>query len=122
MSIRAQGIPPVETFFRFNDTNTGAIAIDEIANSEWIMEQITAHWASVPTTSESLTLVKDSVEGASYDTTLISFDPTVDGVQNLVCNNPFRFAKGDRVVVAYPGTDSIACGVEIMLRQVKRRV
>lgn len=118
---RANGAPPIEAFFRFNNSASGAISINELATDEWIMEQITAHWASVPGTAQDLTLTKDSVAGAAYDTVLLEFDPATEGEQDLVCNQPFRFAKGDRVVIAYTGTDGIPCGVEIMLRQVKAR-
>lgn len=121
MSPRADGKPHAPAFFRYNDhsaSNADPIAIDELARSEWIMEQITAHWSAIPATSESLTLVKDSVDGPEFDTTLIDFDPNVENVQDLVCNQGFRFTKGDRVVIAYPNTDDNDVGVEIMIRQV----
>lgn len=102
-------------------TNTESIAINFVAPAELQMEQLTAHWGGVPTTSESIVLTKISVEtGARYDTVLRSVDPSVGAeyITDLVCVIPFRFAAGDTVQITYPNSDDQDVGVEIMLLEV----
>lgn len=120
-NMRLNGRAPIEVFHRYIATGAGVISLNQLADDEWIMEQITVHLSAIPTTAEDLTLWKDSVEGAAYDTILLAFDFATQGVQDLVCNNPFRWTKGDRVRVDFANTDTKTVGVEVMIRQVKAR-
>jgi hypothetical protein len=108
----------------FNDECIAAggdsIAINELAPCELEMEQLTCHWGAVPTTSEDLVVTKDAIAGPRYDTVLRRVDPSSgsENLTDLVCLTPFRWRKGDRILVSYPNTDNQDVGFEIILKQV----
>jgi hypothetical protein len=101
-------------------TQAETIALAYVATEELEMEQLTVHWNSIPTTSESIVLKKVSVSGAKYDTVLRSVDPSVgaENIQDLVCVIPFIFYPGDTVSITYPNTEDQDIGVEILLKGV----
>lgn len=113
----------LQIFRRTAETDNGSaesIALDFLCPCNCIMLQITAHWEAIPTTSEDISLWKDSVNGVKWDTVLRAVDPSAgeENVQDWVCVIPFFFAKGDHVRVDYANTDDQDIGVEIVLQQV----
>jgi len=96
------------------------IAINFIAPCELKMEQMTAHFEAIPTTSEDIVLWRDDGSDARHDTVFRSIDPSASGenVQDIVCIVPFRWEAGDRVRVDYLNTDDQDVGVEVLLVQV----
>lgn len=118
------GHPIQAQFVRQNATSVSSAApinLQWTAPFECVMEQLTAHWSAVPTTSQNIVLTKDATAGAVYDTVLRSIDPSTAGenTTDIVCIIPFRFTKGDIVKVTYANTDNRTVGVEIMLRQIR---
>jgi hypothetical protein len=97
-----------------------SIAIDFTAPCELQMEQLTAHFEAIPTTSESIVLWKQDSADARYDTVLRDIDPsaTEENEQDIVCIVPFRWKVNDHVRIDYTNTDDQDVGVEILLVQV----
>lgn len=97
-------------------TGTGAIAASSPSNARHAIHSITANWDSAPTTSESITVTLNSVEGAAYDTILRSENPSVGSVTDYVWEweNPLRVQEGSTVDVAYANTDGNTVSVEII--------
>lgn len=122
MTCFVNGLPMTEAVWRVNAaTVAGAgqqISINWLAPSNVILQQVTATWGAQPTTSQNLTMTKDAFAGSAYDTVLIAWDPAASSATDLVCNQPFWFVKGDRVLVTFVNTDNLEIGVELILRQV----
>lgn len=69
---------------------------------------------TAPTTSESLTVTLDSVDGSAYDVLLYSKDLSgLTGVANTDINLPLF--DGDALKVAYTNTDQRTVGVRLVL-------
>lgn len=107
--------------FKYTDESTTSadpIAIDEIAKTELMVEQISVHWSAAPTTSENITLHRDSIDGAAFDNLYRSEDPSINSWTDWTCVTGFRFSKGDKIQVDFPNTDDLTVGVTIWLVQV----
>jgi len=106
-------------------TGAAAIDIDHVCNDVMKLEQITIHFDSAPTTSENITIIKDSTGGAAYDTTLVTYDPSVDDAEDIVIiggtmhynTEPVTFLQNDILKIDYANTDENTYGVEVIFRQ-----
>jgi hypothetical protein len=94
------------------------ISIDYTVLWELQMEQMTAHWEAVPTTSEDIILQKKSVENTRYDTVLIRVDPAAQGLTDLACLCPYRWTVGDHIIITFPNSEDQNVGVEFMGKEV----
>ena len=69
---------------------------------------------TAPTTSESLTVTLDSVDGSQYDVVIYSKD-LISTTDVVVTDISLPLAKGDGLTVAYTNTDSRTMGVRLVL-------
>lgn len=97
-------------------SGTSAIAVSSPSNSRHAIHAVTANWNTAPTTSQSITVTLNSVEGAAYDTILRKEDPSVGSVvdYSFEWDNPLRVQLGSTIDVAYTNTDSRTVSVEII--------
>ncbi len=84
---------------------TSAVSWSIFEGGDFDVERITLKFDSAPTTSENITLTKDSIQGAAYDTLLLSFDPAADSATDVVIENVTGLRNGDKIVLAYTNTD-----------------
>ena len=97
-------------------SGTSAIAVSSPSNSRHAIHAITANWSAAPSTSESITITLNSVEGAAYDTILRSENPSLTSSTDYIWewDNPLRVQPGSTIDVAYTDTDSRTVSVEII--------
>lgn len=89
-----------------------------IVSSNWIFRGINVHWSAVPGTAESVTVIRESSDGSEYNTMLLNFDPTIDGVNNWACcDATFWFNAGDTIRVQFPNSDNLTVGVTIWVQE-----
>jgi len=99
-------------------TGAAEIDIDHVCNDVMVLEQMTVKFDSAPTESESITVIKDAVGGAVYDTRLYEYNPSGDTETDVLWQptRPITFLKGDIVRVDFANTDENTYGVEIIMR------
>ena len=66
---------------------------------------ITLKFDAAPTTSEDITVTLDSVLGATFDTVLVSVDPSSTSATSTVIVDVEGMVYGDALLVEYTNTD-----------------
>jgi hypothetical protein len=96
---------------------TGAAALNTTSSALTCEETLTAiliHVGVAPVTSENLVITLDSVDGAAYDTVLLTHD--LVGVTDLAYTDiDLPLHVGDALKVTYTNTDTRTVGVRLVL-------
>ena len=105
------------------DSATGAAALAKSSaahTTAFLLHWVTVHFSAAPTTSESLTVIRNSVTAAAYDTTLCKVNPSVGALTDIVYmpDQPLLCTAGDVIDVAFANTDTKTYGVEICTESV----
>ncbi len=99
-------------------TATGAVALSlTTSGGTFRLVQATIHFATKPTTSESVILTLDAAEGEAYDATIASADPSTGELTGdiVIEGKPGDiYEKGDELVLVYPNTDGIELGARLI--------
>lgn len=92
--------------------STGALSFNSSQASTNKLVSVTVRWSSAPTTNENLQVEYQPVEGGSYNTLLVNFDPAPTSATTLVFipDEEFLLSPSDIVNVSYTNTDSLAVG------------
>ena len=100
-----------------NATGAAAIATSLAPAAHFKLLAVTVHFSAAPTTSESLTITLNANDGAAYDTTLVSTNPSLTAATDityipdggsLVCES------GDAIDVAFTNTDTRTYGLRLV--------
>jgi len=81
---------------------------------------VTAHFSAAPTTSESFTITMNANAGAAYNTLLNSVNPSLTAMVNYVWfpDGDLYLESGDSIVLAFPNTESVTYGIQIIMEKV----
>ena len=88
------------------------------------LASVSFNWSAgaAPTTSENIVVTLDSAQGAGYDVTLRTIDPSTfgGGFHKWIWNaaedlGDLVLAPGDHIKVTYANTDDLAIGVVLTL-------
>jgi len=73
----------------------------------WKLHGFRLHLSSAPSTSESFTVTRDALDGATYDVLLYTRDLSVGSVTDIVYkfDPPEMLSGGDKIVYVYTNTD-----------------
>lgn len=121
--INGVGAALVKTWWRVEDNAVAGMS--QTINIQWTaptwvrLVQLTANWATVPLTSENITLIKDHT-GTAFDVVLRSIDPSTTGLNltDWVCNEEFYFEPGEIASLTYANTDDQAVGAELYFEKI----
>jgi len=94
------------------------IAIDWVATSNVVLEQLAMHWGGIPATGEDVILWNDNALGPAFDFIFRNVDPHDEQITDLTLLAPFQWRVGDRVRLDYANTDNLMIGAQIILREV----
>ena len=73
----------------------------------------------VPTTSEAFTIGKRSGLGViGYEFLFRSFDPAVEQLTDIVCNEWFELSRYDILLIEYPNSDDLNVLCEAVVKEV----
>lgn len=73
----------------------------------------------IPTTSELFTIGKNSGLGPiGYTFLFRSFDPAIEGLADITCNEHFEIKNSDTLVIQYPNTDDLNVLCEAIIKEV----
>lgn len=101
-------------------TGAEAIAASYAPGVAFWLDAVTVHLSAGPTTSENLDVVLDATDGADYDTTLWSVDPSASTGSKtnfyFVPSHPILCEAGDAIAVTFPNTELATYGVRIVAR------
>jgi len=105
------------------DSGTGAAAIAKSSaahTTAFLLHWVMVHFNAAPTTSENLTVIRNSVTAAAYDTVLCKVNPSVGALTDIVYmpDHPLLCKAGDVIDVAFTNTDTKTYGVEICTEDV----
>jgi hypothetical protein len=106
------------SYKRHTITGNGAIA-DTFGpvTGATILDTVTVHLSSAPTTAGALTLTLDSVDGAAFDTVLYKLDlSTASTTDVLVTGLVFLLVPGDALKTAYANADGRTVGITFGMR------
>jgi hypothetical protein len=101
-----------------------SINVTDVFNGVKKIGYISFNWTAgtAPTTAENIVITLDSGQGAGYDVTLRTVDPSTfgGGFHKWIWNphdtlGDFTLADGDHIKVTYTNTDDLAIGVVISL-------
>ena len=103
-----------------NATGSAAIATSTAVSADFRLVAVTCHFSAAPSTSENFTVSLDANDGSAYDTTLLSVDPSADGVTDISWepDTDLYFESGDEIAVAYANTDTVTYGLRIVTEKV----
>jgi len=107
--------------WKLTDDSTSSadpISLNWLVPVECIIEQFSIHWNTAPVTSQSFELKRDAVDGAQYDCVFRKEDPSIEPFTDFVCNEPWRFSPGDRILFTYANTDNRTVGLTVWVVQV----
>lgn len=86
---------------------------------------VSFNWGAgaAPTTSENITIIIDSNNGAAYDVPLRTMDPSTfeGGVYDWIWSpegDQGVIADNDHIAIAYANTDDLAIGVTLVMEEV----
>lgn len=105
------------------DSATGAAAIAKSSaahTTAFLLWWITVHFSAAPATSEWLTVIRNSVTAAAYDSLLAKANPSVGALTDVVFEweGGLLCKAGDTIDVAFANTDTRTYGVEICTESV----
>lgn len=100
-------------------TGAAALSLTFTAIKACQLIAVTNKFSSAPTTSENFTVTLDATNGAAYDVTLYSVDPSAGSLTSIVWmpDDPFYVMTGDKVTVAYTNTDTRTYGTQIIIKE-----
>src|SRR3990172_8197409 len=103
-----KNLPGREVIFSEYATGAAAISVTFAPGVAFELEVIHLHLSAAPVTSENLTATRDAGLGAVYDDVILKRDLAAEADTDLVWTPdfPMPMASGDKVVVAYPNTDT----------------
>ena len=121
VSLAALPVPAARTPIYDSATGAAAIAKSSAAHATaFLLHWVTVHFSAAPTTSENLTVIRNSVTAAAYDVTLCKVNPSVGALTDIVYmpDVPLLCKAGDVIDVAFTNTDTKTYGVEICTESV----
>jgi hypothetical protein len=121
VSLAALPVPAARTPIYDSATGSAAIAKSSAAHTTaFYLHWVSVHFNAAPTTSESLTVIRNSVTAAAYDTVLAKVNPSVGALTDIHISwdTPILCKAGDVIDVAYTNTDTKTYGVEICTESV----
>ena len=88
----------------------------EPQTAQRMLEAVTVHWGSAPTTSEDLVVSLDSEAGSEYDAVIYRLDPSADATTDVLLTGiGLPVMVGDVLRVSYANSDHITLGIQILL-------
>ncbi|MCP4640596.1 MAG: hypothetical protein GY851_09195 [bacterium] len=90
-----------------------AVDVDLTFNDAVRVHSVALKINTAPTTSESLVIAHDAIDGAAYDTTLRSVDLSTYSATSIVWQSGRRLARGDILKLDYTNTDGRTIGVVV---------
>jgi len=101
-------------------TGAGAINATHVTPSgqHYQLVSVAVNLSAAPTTSENLTITLDSADGAEFDTTLYSVNPSTAGTTDVFWwpDQLTYLHPGDAIDVQFANTDKRTYGVTITVR------
>lgn len=120
-AITAAALPAnlIGTIVVVSATGAAAIAATTASTKRFRLIAVTCHLDAAPTTSEAFSVTLDALDGAGYDTTLFSVDPSLVSATDIVYtpDEALIFEAGDQVAVAYTNTDTGTYGLRIVIEE-----
>lgn len=106
---------PVVVYFA---TGATALALSTTEGRRFKLDRVTVHLSAAPTTSQDLTLTLNANRGAAYDVPLLTTDPSVGSVTDIVFtpDGEWVFEAGDELDLAFSNTDARTYGAQIVVR------
>lgn len=100
---------------KYRASVTGALAITVDPSADARLLSVTARWNVAPTTSENYTITWNYPDGGEYSTLLLSEDPSVGSVTNIVYqpDGDLILADGDTLTIAHPNTDGRLIAIQV---------
>lgn len=97
-------------------TGSGAISTSTSIGVDALLNSVTVHFGSAPTTSEDLTVTLNALDGSAYDTVLKRVDPSVGAKTDIVFipDGDLLLEAGDEIDVAFTNTDAVTYGIRIV--------
>lgn len=87
-------------------------------NSEILQFSANIGQATPATTSAFVRITRETTEGPEWYTTILNWDPSVNGAISLVCaGHGWQVRKGDIIRVFYSNPDDLTCGVELIMSE-----
>lgn len=85
--------------------------------SETILDTLTIHFSSAPTTAGYLTLTLDSAAGGAFDTVLYRIDPSTNSTTDVFASAlGLLLVPGDALRTTYANADNRTIGVTLGMR------
>jgi hypothetical protein len=104
-------------------TGTTAIATAVACSGNVALLGFTLHLSAAGTTSESLTVTKNSVTDAKYDTLLYTVNTLTGGTGGTAITDhyvgfdpPINFINGDTIDFAWPNTEGRTYGLQVVTK------
>lgn len=73
----------------------------------------------IPTTSEPFVIAKNSGLGPiGYSFLFRSFDPAIEGLSDIVCNEHFELKNSDTLIIQFENTDDLNVLCEAVIKEV----
>lgn len=97
-------------------TGAGAIAASHAISSQSVIDHVSVHFDTAPTTSQNLTVTINATDGAAYDTVIFTVNPSLSSATDILYqpDGPVHLFTGDSVDVAFTNTDARTYGVRIV--------
>lgn len=96
------------TYKRTEQTGSGAINVSHAITENEKLISVAITFDVAPTTSENLTITLDDADGAAYDVTLQTIDPSAHSATEILYypDGDVILESGDAIVVAYANADA----------------
>jgi hypothetical protein len=120
-AIAAAALPAnlIGTIVVVSATGAAAIAATTASTKRFRLISVTCHLDAGPTTSENFSVTVDALDGADYDTTLYSVDPSLLPATDLkfIPDGDDIYEAGDQIIVDYTNTDTATYGLRITIEE-----
>lgn len=112
-------IPAIGTVVVVSGTGIGAIPDTTASTKRFRLICVTCHLDAAPTTSEDFVVTLDALDGAAYDTVLMSVDPSLVSATDVVYipDGDLIVEAGDQIAIAYTNTDGNTYGTRIVIEE-----